>query len=62
MPKAWASLDQADRTGLEELGWTKETFDANEGPKDVPWSSLSERQRTLALSLGCDEQVWTEAV
>lgn len=62
MTKAWANLEPADRNALEELGWSQQTFDDNAGPPDTPWSTLSERQRMLAMMMGCDEEVWTQAV
>jgi hypothetical protein len=54
-------LDNTDRAALTILGFTEKSFNEDRGPT-VPWSELSDEQRTAAMTIGMGEEEWTIAV
>lgn len=60
---SWDLVPAWEREGWELLGWTPERYNQGKGPLNIPWSSLTERQKELStLILELDQKGWTEAV
>lgn len=60
---SWDLIPGWEREGWELLGWDAERYNAGKGPMDIPWASLTDRQKDLAtLILELDEKGWTQAV
>jgi hypothetical protein len=57
--QSWDKMADAVQAQWEALGWTRESWDKDDGPKPAsalaPWSALNESQKTVARLLGYDE-------